>query len=122
MIYVIKGDPIPLARHRMGAHGAYDIQKKEKLMVGITLASQHDRLPLYEGYLELDITFYLKTSKKKPKTGWHNFKPDLSNLVKFVEDVGSGILYVDDSIISSIIAKKMYDENPRTEFTIRELK
>ena len=51
----------------------------------------------------------------------HHFKPDLSNLIKFVEDLANGIIYKDDSQISCITACKVYSQYPRTEFTISSL-
>ena len=51
------------------------------------------------------------------------FAPDLSNLIKLLEDaiVDTKVVLTDDRIISKIIAKKVYDDNPRTEFILREL-
>jgi Holliday junction resolvase RusA-like endonuclease len=64
-----------------------------------------------------------KTNKKKIKPQTHHATiPDLSNMIKWVEDICVGIVYKDDAIISSITSKKMYDENPRTEFFFSELK
>ena len=76
----------------------------------------------------MDITFFMRPSKKftalNKKTfinQYHTFIPDLSNMIKYVEDTAQGILYKNDSIISSITAKKVYDLNPRTEFTLKTL-
>jgi Holliday junction resolvase RusA-like endonuclease len=52
---------------------------------------------------------------------YHFYTPDTSNMVKYVEDVANGILYKDDCSIAKVIATKIYGE-PRTEFTITELK
>lgn len=46
----------------------------------------------------------------------HLFKPDLSNLIKFVEDCCNNIVFKDDCIITSINAQKVYSDTPRTEF------
>jgi len=49
----------------------------------------------------------------------HIKAPDLSNLLKFVEDViVEAQIITDDSKIISISAKKLYAEYPRTEFQI----
>ena len=52
----------------------------------------------------------------------HIARPDLDNCCKYYIDLGLNILYKDDSIVSQITAKKIYDQNPRTEFTLMEIK
>lgn len=125
MRYIINGDPIPLLRARIGPRRAWDSQKQVKLIWGIELASQHKEQPLYEGPLHLELTCFFRVpdsySFKKATSTYnkpHTFKPDLSNLLKFVEDVATGILFKDDCTIASISAKKCYDYIARTEFTI----
>lgn len=51
----------------------------------------------------------------------HRIKPDLSNLVKFYEDAGNGILWHDDSQISSLTTKKILAINPITIITIEQI-
>jgi len=127
MKYVIMGDPTPLARARHGKGRTWDSQKQLKLVWGIHLKGQHQDKPLLFGPLLLDITFYMKQPKTKKNKedkesgDYHKIKPDLSNLVKFIEDVATNILYKDDCLIAKIIATKVYDENPRTEFTLQRI-
>ena len=127
-VYVINGDPVPLLRPRFSRYTqrVYNSQKNTMLVASIDLQSQHNQLPFFKGALHLDITFFmapsksLRLSKKQIFHGKpHIFRPDLSNLIKFVEDIANGVLYEDDCIISSITAKKVYDIIPRTEFTIQ---
>lgn len=121
MIYIINGDPVPLSRPRFAEGGrVYDPQKNQKLMMGIALSSQHDEKPLLTGPLELSVTFFFKVSKRNRK-GYHSCRPDLDNCIKMILDVANSILFADDSQIASIIAQKMYDTIPRTEFSLREL-
>lgn len=122
--YVIEGDPIPLARARHGRGKTWDTQKNEKYACGVQLQSQHTCKHFFSGPIHIDICFYLplpRLSKKAQDGAYHLFRPDLSNLIKFIEDVGTGILYKDDCLISSLSATKKYSHNPRTEFTISEL-
>lgn len=119
--FVIPGDPIPLARPRYSNHNSrvYDSQKQEKLIIGITLRNQYEGEPM-KGPLHLTARFYLpmpKTRTTKPGAP-HYFRPDLSNLLKWVEDVITDIIITDDALIASIFSSKMYDLNPRTEFTL----
>lgn len=125
--YVILGDPTALARTRVTAtNRVWDSQKQIKLAQGIQLANQHNEAPLLSGPLHMNITFYMaiapSTRKKNIVGSYHYFRPDLDNLVKFVCDIATGIIYHEDCIISSLIAKKIYDDEPRTVFYITEVK
>jgi Holliday junction resolvase RusA-like endonuclease len=130
--YVVYGNPIPLARCRYSGVRVYDSQKNLKLIWGIGLQKQHNDEEMFIGPLQLELFFYFPIAKKgvshnkiqSLKSTWHFKRPDLSNLLKFVEDVATGIIYEDDCIISEVLVKKFYDDGngPRTEFTIRELK
>jgi len=120
-IYVINGQPIPWSRPGQKGPIRYDGQKNVKLMMCIGINSQRDENdPLIEGPLELTIMFYFKMPIKN-KRNYHSTKPDIDNCIKLIADVCNGLLWKDDSQITSIIAKKLYDKNPRTEFSIKEL-
>lgn len=128
--YVIDGDPIPWARtgvnfkHRRH----YDVQKPIKYVLAAALIEQHGNRPLFKGALELSVIFYMRMPragsgvKSFPIGSWHSKKPDWSNLVKFIEDIGNEILYKDDAQFARCIVEKIYGEDPRTEFTITELR
>lgn len=127
MMYVIPGDPIALmrARHLGTGRRPWDAQKKVKANIGIVLDSQHAGRPLYIGPLALKITFHFsmpKSHKGKSIGKYHPSPPDLSNLIKFVEDIAQSILYQNDCVISVIEARKVYSLESKTEFTIREIK
>lgn len=130
MKYIIEGAPIPCARARATRGGrVYDSQKRWKLSYGITISSQHGSLPLYEGPLHLEVVFYFPmpekwTPKQKQERegSWFIIRPDKDNCVKMLMDCCNGILYPDDCLICSSIEKKLYSQNPRTEFTIVEIK
>jgi Holliday junction resolvase RusA-like endonuclease len=118
----------PLAWKRAGISGTkfYDQQVNEKIAFGLYLLKQHGSDPIFENAVAIDIIFYMSTAQQKIKQKkiYHSTTPDLSNLIKFLEDaiVDTRAILTDDRIISVIIAKKVYDnKDPRTEFTIREL-
>lgn len=118
-IYEIPSKPVPLKRARHGKRRTWDEQSQLKHGLRLLLSSQHGSFPLWDVPLVMHATFYMPIPKVK--TGKlvgrpHYYKPDLSNLIKFVEDVGTGIIYRDDSLICCCNAQKIYDENPRTEF------
>lgn len=122
--YSLPGDPIALARPRFGDGRVYDSQKQIKLIAGITLQSQHDDTPLFEGPLSLNIQFYLpilSAKKFRLNTKPHTQTPDISNLIKFYEDIMTGIVYKDDKTIACVVARKFYSTNPRTEIIISQI-
>lgn len=120
MRYIIPGNPVALQRPRFnqGQKRPWDPQKKIKEQFAFIIRAQNKISLMYQGPLEIDITFFMGHKKKN---GYHSSVPDLDNMIKFLQDVAQGILFENDSLIASIKARKVYDENPRTEFTIREL-
>lgn len=127
MIYKLVGPPIPLKRPRFSKRGqVYDSQSAEREDSRLQLRLQHKCKPKYYGPLELEITFFMKIPKSTPKKlkldqQPHIKKPDLDNLIKWVLDCSTNILYHDDSIVYHVTAVKLYDTIPRTEFTITEI-
>jgi Holliday junction resolvase RusA-like endonuclease len=126
--YLIEGDPVALARPRLTTRGIWDSQRKLKTEWILQLQQQHHNLPELHGPLHLDLTFFMpipesRSLKKRTELvgTYHLFKPDTSNMIKFVEDCAQGVIFKDDCQISIITCKKVYDDNSRTEFTITEL-
>jgi len=123
-LYILQGDPIPLMRARFGQRRVYDAQTKEKLMAGIELQKQHTG-PLLHGPLHLDVCFYVEIPPSRKRSTFpgslHYIRPDLSNLLKYIEDVCNSIIIEDDAQIASIVCKKLYDSKARTEFTFEKL-
>lgn len=125
IVYVLDGDPIPLARVRFSKGRCWDSQKQVKLVSEITLEAQHGRRPAYTGALEMEVTFFCPippTRMKKNKPGDpHAVKPDLDNLLKYICDVAQNVLFENDSRVYKISCKKIYSNHPRTEFIIKTL-
>ena len=134
IVVSISGDPIPLQRPKLGRNGTYDPQKDLKYQTGIQLKTQvnfnYDYSSL-DGDLSLDITFYFEipkswSLKKKEKVVGKrkSSRPDLSNLIKYYEDVMQDIdLFNDDSQIVEITARKLYDDGQgaRVVLTLKEV-
>lgn len=128
IIYTLPGNPTPLARPRFGRNRVFDMQKLLKINHGIILNHIHGNRPFYSGPLSLSATFYLgfpshmSAKKKRENTGqYRTIRPDLDNYIKYILDVANKVLFYDDALIAVVHAKKIYDPNPRTEFTITEL-
>ena len=128
MHIVVPGTPLPLQRPRAFKCGnsirMYNSQKKQMLEFSSAVEEilPHDfhRFPITQNLL-LDIRFHMpipkSTSKKKTvemELRSHCKKPDLTNLVKFVEDSLNGIVWDDDSQISQLKAKKFWSGEPKT--------
>jgi Holliday junction resolvase RusA-like endonuclease len=131
MHYIVDGSPIPLARARHGNGNTYDSQKQLKYSVGIQLRQQQQDVPIFTGPICLEVIFFMpipdriqkkiRKSADAQRIAPHSCKPDLSNLIKFIEDVATGIIYKDDSLISKIVAHKVYSMIPRTEFSVTQM-
>jgi len=124
MKYVIPGNPIALSRPRFGTRKVYDSQKNEKLITSISLRNQHGDNPLETGCVLLNVTFYMPVAPSRAKFRdslmgtYHYYTPDISNLIKYVEDCANGIIFKDDSQIVIVLAKKIYGDPARTEFSV----
>lgn len=112
--YVVPGDPIPKARIRFNKRRAYDKQREEKKQIAILLLAQHTG-ELFTGPLYVRMTFFmpipesysLKRQRAMPGC-YHIKKPDLSNMIKFYEDVCNSVVILDDSLICRMDARKVY--------------
>lgn len=62
----------------------------------------------------------IRVSDRQRKV-FRKVKPDLDNMLKFVNDCLTGLVIVDDSLISRVVAEKVYGDNERTEIYIRKL-
>ena len=74
----------------------------------------------YKGYLKSWTKaelFQVKDGSLLPVT-----RPDLDNYVKGILDGANGLLWHDDSQIVDLILYKRYDETPRVEIKVSEIK
>lgn len=144
----ILGIPIAKARARIVKRGnfsmAYDPQEKEKskfrsdLIEQIRLigkdATQETHAEIVklacgeafnihiESYMPIPKSLSMK--KKRALAGdcvYHNKKPDLDNLAKFIFDCANGVLFPDDSMIVKGSFVKKYSDNPRTVININPI-
>lgn len=112
ILYTLSGDPSALSRVQFGQGRSPEEHKHIKMITRISLTSQHNDAPFLIGPLHLHAVFILPLSARK------NTKPEISNLIKFIEDICSGIVYQNNCVIHSICSEKRYGINPRTEFTL----
>ena len=126
--FIIPGVPIPLQRHRHGNGHTYDPQKMEKQRLRSQFQLYHRHVIPLDGPLSLEVVFHMPIPKsispvraKLKDNTPHFIKPDTSNLIKFVEDTFSELLYPDDAAIATIVASKIYSTRPRTEVLVRKI-
>lgn len=124
---IILGQPVTWKRPG-GFSQRYDEQQHSKFSVGIEVKNQLGKLPVFKTALQLTFNFYFMVPKKGGTKLQEQLrgKPmlkrrDLDNLIKFYLDALNGVVWYDDSLITSIIAHKLYDDPERTEITILEL-
>jgi Holliday junction resolvase RusA-like endonuclease len=109
--FFVEGQPIPKARWRSGAGGAYTPQATVNWanQVGWTAVSQwRPRDPVIED-VAVTLTFFRRGRQRA----------DLDNLVKNVWDALNGIVYQDDRQIVRAVNEVLYDhEEPGVWITV----
>jgi Holliday junction resolvase RusA-like endonuclease len=121
--YIVEGPPQVLQRHRFARGRTYNPSKPKQIAFAEKCDLPDD--PVAD-ILKVKMIF----SCKRPKSHKRMKNPpvypkrgDLDNMIKFVLDALNGKLYVDDSQIVSITARKCYceeDEEANTDvlFTV----
>jgi Holliday junction resolvase RusA-like endonuclease len=120
--YCVNIAPIAWKRAARNGHRVYDAQARDKVNFGLCLSNLQGNDPLFKNPIHIDVIFYMPIPKTiKERRTYHSCAPDLDNLCKFVLDAIKDVLIIDDRIICSLSAKKVYDKEPRTELTITEV-
>jgi len=128
-------EPKGQKRFRAAAHGGHartykdSEQARYEGKIAALLAQHRPEFPL-EGPLSVTVRCYLPIPQSKPK-GWKHDaklhlirptgKPDVSNLLKNIEDVMNGVFWRDDAQIIRAAVTKWYGDNPRWEIEIEEV-
>jgi len=112
--------------------GTYDPSSEKKETFASILQGDAPTTPIATP-IALELTFYMPRPKAHYGTGsksemlkdtapeMQSSKPDIDNLVKFVQDSLNGIYYKDDALICTLVANKVYSDRPRTEIIINTL-
>jgi Holliday junction resolvase RusA-like endonuclease len=102
-------EPVPKGRPRFTRFGHTYNPPKTRIYeqnVSLFLKSKFKDNPL-ENAVWLEITFMLPVLKTKKRL-LPTVKPDVDNLSKAILDSANGILWTDDKLIISMLAKKIY--------------
>lgn len=126
----INSAPIPQKRHRHNGNKTYDplagVKKAYKNVIQVQMNQflEHSEHMLC-GPIHVTINFFMplpnSKSSRKTKGLYHIQKPDIDNLLKFILDTMSGVVYADDAYIFKIESTKFYSTQPRTEIILREV-
>ena len=113
-------------RHRFARGFVYDPSAKDKKIAYKEIKEQFDGEP-YTDALKITFTFNIK----RPKSHWNKYslkpsapiyntkRPDIDNYVKFYMDCMNKVVYLDDSQVIELSAKKIYnDKESFTEIVI----
>ena len=137
--FVVPGPPKPLQRNRhrivtTKSGGSFVANylpaesRAEQAAVRLFASTAMQGRPPLEGPLELRMTAFMPIpqswSQKKQRAALDGTvrptgKPDLSNILKNIEDGMLGICYRDDSQVVSVHAWKFYSDKPRLVAEIR---
>jgi len=128
-IYTLSGKPIPLARPRLGKTHTYDSQAKLKEASSWEIMAQRPKpFLLTKRPLQMVVTFNMGMPKAWSRIKQDHFvskpcltRPDVDNLLKYLLDVCNGLLFEDDSQVTSVHAKKIYSFVPSTTFQLIEI-
>jgi Holliday junction resolvase RusA-like endonuclease len=141
--FVVPGDPRGKGAARATIRGDFASVYKDgktrsyEKQVGAKALEAMGGRPPFEGALAIDMVAYFPIPKSTPKRRFADMvaglmrptkKPDLSNVLKAVEDGCKGakgkpsIVFLDDSQVVEVRMKKVYSERPRVWVRIYEWK
>lgn len=128
----IPGQPIGQGRPKFstinGHAKAYDPEKSRNYKAYVrmlaTQAMKEAGFERIDGPCLLSINAFFEIPKSKSKRFREaalkgderpTKKPDLSNIIKGIEDALNGLVYKDDACIVNLSCEKFYSDNPRVE-------
>jgi len=124
-LYELPGDPTHFAQIRRGTGRYHSNLKELKMIAEIHLANQHGNHPMFVGPLRLRVWFCMAMTPQHIRYQVHQnphpYKPDIADMMKFVQMISEGLIYKNDFQIVNSIAYKLYDQTPRTVFVVSEI-
>jgi Holliday junction resolvase RusA-like endonuclease len=135
IMFTVYGHPVAKGRPRFSTKGKFPVAytpektKTYESEVGMMAKVAMGASEALEGALEafIYVTFPVPPSYSKKRTEAclsdvekHTKKPDLDNVVKICLDGMNGIVFKDDSQITSIHSTKVYGEVAKVEVMVRQ--
>ena len=123
--YVLWSEPHPYIRSDKERR-VWDGIKQSRFIQITDLLEQHGDRPLFKGPLSIEIYFYLKSHDKAKKSPgphdtFHYSAPSVASLLKFFEEMATGVLITSAHQIATVKTYKRWDIQPRTEVIIEEI-
>lgn len=109
LVFVVEGTAVPKQSFRYASGGGYQPERVKNWQKKVRLAGKQaygqdpERGPLY-----VQITFRLPDRRRR----------DLDNLSKGTLDALTGVIWVDDQQIETLVLKKRYGKGPRAEICV----
>ena len=135
-MFTVYGEPVAKGRPRFSTRGKFPVAytpektKTYESEVGLMAKAAMGASKALEGALEafIYVTFAVPASYSKKRTEAclsdlekHTKRPDLDNVIKLIFDGMNGIVFKDDSQITSIHATKVYGETAKVEVLVRQI-
>lgn len=126
--YVFIGNFMPMVRGRVAQGMLYDEHTSTRISFFNIIEAQHAQERMFQGRLNLKLILLLPftqgTGKQKQidKNGmYHTNRPTLSLFIRTLEELLTGVLFSDGSIIVSVQAEKRISAKPGVEFILTEI-
>ena len=133
---ILLGEPVAASRPRFTRKGhAYNEPKKVNNTAALRIAAQQSMLQTGQGAFDEPLRMDIEVQCSIPES-WSQrkreralrgevrpgTKPDLSNVIKQVEDAFNKVVYRDDSLIVEYgRARKVYSDHPKIMVTIQPI-
>ena len=124
-VYELSGSPIPWMRAGRKGNKYYDKQMSEKTKAQWEVKTAMRGLYSHSEPIKVVIEFHMpipkswpKVKKKRALNKPHSSRPDIDNLLKFVDDSLNQVLWDDDSIIYEVHIRKFYSQEPKTRILV----
>lgn len=125
-VYTIPGPPKAKQRVRVTKRGAYDAQYQEKSIDHMRFNYQRCGDDLWRVPITVHFTFVMQIPSSFSKKRRRELRgapvvkrPDLSNMIKYIEDVGNQSIWYDDTLIVHVSGEKVYGDVPHTLIYVR---
>lgn len=127
----IPGDPVPQPRPRItvkGKHGVAYVPMDHAIHAWRAAIRQEmercvsesgQAFPVNGVGMRVTMRFYLRKPKSNRKT-LPVSRPDLDNLAKAVLDAGNGVIWRDDSLVTTLVIRKRWTAYPMLSLEISE--
>lgn len=138
MTVVLLGEPVAFARARLGKTGTHFTPAKQRnTMAALRIAAQQAMIQANYGMAVFDEPLRMDVEAQFPvPASWSrrkremalrgeirpSVKPDLSNILKLIEDACNRVVYRDDALIVEYgRARKVYSDQPKIIVTIQPI-